>query len=119
MTHQEIQHSLDELISMVERGKTLEAFDKFYHDDFVGQENQTEERIGKTANRAFEEHFVANIEAVRTYKAISIMVGTNVSAIAWEIDIDHKEWGTVQMTEINLQHWEDGKIIRETYNYKS
>ena len=59
-----------------------------------------------------------NIEAVRTYKAVSTIVGTNVSAIAWEIDIDHREWGKVQMTEINLQHWEDGRIIRETYNYK-
>jgi len=119
MTHQEIQNSLNELIQMIEDGGTLEAFEKFYHDDFVAQENQTEERVGKSVNRAFEENFVKNIQSIRTYKATSTMVGTNVSAVAWEIDMDHKDWGLVQMTEINLQQWEDGKIIRETYNYKT
>ena len=118
MTQKEIQTSLNELIQLVENGKALEAFDKFYHDDFVAQENQTEARIGKASSRKFEENFLNNIENLRTYKATATMFGTNVSAIAWEIDMDHKEWGILNMTEINLQIWEDGKIIRETYNYK-
>ncbi|WP_196895734.1 SnoaL-like domain-containing protein [Aureivirga marina] len=117
MLQSEIKKSVEELIQMVEEGKTLEAFEKFYHEDLVAQENQTEPRIGKEVGREFEANFVGNIEQIRTYKAVSTMIGSGVSAIAWEIDIDHKEWGTVQMTEINLQTWKDGKIIRETYNY--
>ncbi|MEM8846846.1 MAG: nuclear transport factor 2 family protein [Bacteroidota bacterium] len=119
MTTKEIQQKLDELIPMVENGKALEAFDRLYHDDLVAQENLSEPRTGKLANRKFEENFLNNITAIRKYNAVSTMVGTNVSVIAWEIDIDHADWGLVQMTEINLQTWEDGKIIRETYNYNS
>jgi len=118
MTQHEIQAALDHLIGLIHDGKTLEAFDKYYHKDFVGQENQSEPRIGKQANREFEENFLANISNVRTYRALNTLVGTNVSAITWEIDIDHNEWGVMKFTEINLQTWEDGQIIRETYNYK-
>lgn len=117
MTQNEIQRSLNELIQLVENGKSLEAFDKFYHADFIGQENQTQERVGKATNRVFEENFMNSVTALRTYKAVSTTVGSNVSAITWEIDLDHKEWGPLKMTEINLQVWKDGKIIRETYNY--
>ena len=117
MTQSEIKIALDDLIQMINSGKTMEAFDKYYHDDFIGQENQTEPRIGKKVNREFEEVFLSNITQKRVYEAKSTMVGTNVSAILWDIDIDHKEWGTMKVTEINVQTWESGKIIRESYHY--
>lgn len=117
MTQQEIQAALNDMIGLIHNGKTLEAFDKYYHEGFIGQENQSEPRIGKQANREFEEKFLANITKVRAYRALNTSVGTNVSAITWEIDIDHKEWGVMNFTEINLQTWQDGQIIRETYNY--
>jgi hypothetical protein len=114
----EIEIKVKELIALVEEGKALEAFDKFYADDLVMQENDTEPRIGKAANREFEEWFLNNVETVREYRSTGLLVGSNVSAIAWKVDIDHKEWGTVNMTEINLQEWKDGKIVKETFFYK-
>lgn len=114
----EIENKVRELISLVEEGKSLEAFDKFYHEDLVMQENDTEPRVGKAVNRKFEEWFIANVEAIREYRSTGYLVGSNVSAISWKVDIDHKEWGKVNMTEINLQEWKDGKIIKETFFYK-
>jgi hypothetical protein len=115
---EQIEKNIQELISLVESGKSLEAFDKFYHDSVVMQENDAEPRIGKETNRKFEEWFLENIKTVRVYRSKGYLIGSNVSAISWEVDIDHNEWGTVTMTEINLQEWKDGKIIKETFNYK-
>lgn len=115
---EQIEKNVRELINLVENGKALEAFDKFYHDKLVMQENDGEPRIGKKANREFEEWFMANVTHIREYKSTGFLVGSNVSAIAWKVDIDHKAWGVVNMTEINLQEWKDGKIIKETFHYK-
>ena len=40
-----------ELNQMILSGKALEAFEKFYADDLVMQENDQPPRIGKAANR--------------------------------------------------------------------
>ena len=117
MTQNEIQTALNDLIQLEEGGRALEAFDKYYHEDFVGQENQSEARLGKVANRKYEVDFLNNITHIRTYKATGTLVGSNVSAITWELDLDHKEWGHMLMTEINLQVWQEGQIIRESYHY--
>ena len=117
MTSSEIKAALDELIELAENGKALEAFDKFYHVDLVAQENDTEPRIGKATSRIYEENFLSKITHLREYKAVDIIVGSNVSAISWKVDFDHEEWGVVNMTEINVQVWEDGQIIKETYYY--
>lgn len=117
MTQNEIQTAVDILIQLIEEGKAMEAFEQFYHEDVIAQENHEAPRVGKDANRVFEEQFLSNVEEVRVYKATSVIVGSGVSAVAWEIDMDHKEWGAVKMTEINLQTWKDGQIIRESYHY--
>lgn len=114
----QIETNVKELIGLVEDGKALVAFDKFYHDDLVMQENDTAPRLGKQSNREFEEWFLSNITTVREYKSVGYLVGSNVSAISWRVDIDHKEWGIVDMTEITLQEWKDGKIIKETFHYR-
>ena len=45
-------------------GKAMEAFEKYYADDVVMQENSEEPRSGKAANRKAEEEFFASVEAL-------------------------------------------------------
>ena len=42
-------------------GRALEAFEKYYHNDVVMQENNAEPTIGKEANRTREEEFFGNV----------------------------------------------------------
>lgn len=42
---------------MILQGNALEAFEEFYHDDVVVQENDNPEFVGKAVNRKREEAF--------------------------------------------------------------
>ena len=46
-----IEESLNDLNSLVVEGKLMDAFEKYYHDDVVMQENSNSPVIGKAANR--------------------------------------------------------------------
>ncbi len=64
MTTSEITTAVTKLNDMILQGKILEAFDMFYADDVVMQENENEPRVGKDANRAFEESFVKKLNGI-------------------------------------------------------
>src|SRR6056297_3565804 len=57
-----------ELNDMILQGKILEAFDKFYADDVVMEEDD-KRREGKEANREYEEQFV---DALQEFHAADI-----------------------------------------------
>jgi hypothetical protein len=46
---------------------------------------------------------------------------TNLSLVlafvVWRVDIDHAEWGTMNMTQVAIQEWKDGRIVREKFVY--
>ena len=57
---EDVQAVIDGILS----GKILEAFESYYHDDVVMSENGAQERVGKDANREYEEQFVNNVECM-------------------------------------------------------
>jgi hypothetical protein len=64
------------------KGDILGAFDKFYADDVVMQENLAEPTPGKAANRKREEDFLSSVEAFHSAALLS-------SAVNWRRDL----WG--------------------------
>ncbi|MBI2451723.1 hypothetical protein HYV50_01435 [Candidatus Pacearchaeota archaeon] len=48
-----IKEDVEELNNMILQGKIMEAFEKFYDENVVMQENSEEPRIGKEINRKF------------------------------------------------------------------
>ena len=116
-----IKENVVQLNSMILEGKILEAFDKFYADDVVMQDNESPLREGKPACRQFEEDFVNNLTAFRGAKVHNIMVSeeAGVAAIEWSFDYSHKEWGDRDYTQVAIQRWKDGKIVSEKFVYNS
>ena len=53
----DLRTNVDQLNQMILEGKTLEAFEKFYADDVVMQDNDYPARVGKDVNRQYEESF--------------------------------------------------------------
>jgi hypothetical protein len=47
----DLRTQVDELNQMIMEGKVLEAFEKFYADDIVKQDNDYPQRSGKDENR--------------------------------------------------------------------
>jgi ketosteroid isomerase-like protein len=64
----DIKTMVEDLARMIGEGKILEAFDKYYADDVVMQENNEAPRVGKEVNRKFEEAFVNGITAFNEFK---------------------------------------------------
>ena len=113
----DITSLVDSLNSKISEGKIMEAFDEYYADDVVMQENNTEPRVGKEVNRKNEEAFVNGLIGKPVMKVLSVATGDNVSIVEWFMDINHKDWGKSARNQVAVQHWKDGKIVHERFYY--
>lgn len=111
-----IKEKITELNHLIYSGKALEAFEKFYHDEVVMQENESKPTFGKEANRQREQEFFDNMIEFRA-KPIDVTTGENVSMVTWHFDYTHKQWGERNFKQVSVQHWLDGKIIKEQFFY--
>lgn len=112
-----IQQKLSELNQLVLAGKSLEAFEKFYHSDVTMQENEAAPTIGKEANRQREIEFYSNVTEFRSAEVRGITFGENISTVIWHYDYSHKDWGKRNYTQVSVQTWKDGLIVREQFFY--
>ena len=112
-----IENSVHELNNLISEGKILKAFHTYYHDNVVMQENEAAPTIGKEANRQRELHSFGNISEFRKAEVMGMAVGENQSYVTWHFDYIHKEWGLRNYTQIAVQTWKDGKIIKEQFFY--
>ncbi|MDQ3075900.1 MAG: nuclear transport factor 2 family protein [bacterium] len=110
---------VEDLASMIGEGKILEAFEKYYADDVVMQENEDAPRVGKDASRAYEEAFVNGITEFHGGKTLGVAVGDNYSTIESFMDVTHKDYGRIARTQVAVQHWKDGKVVKEKFYYNT
>jgi ketosteroid isomerase-like protein len=108
-----------DIYDMSAKGKLLDAFEKYYHNDVVMVEATGESRKGKDANRKFQEEFM---------KMIKDFHGTGVRAItsdekqattmveSW-MDVTMKDGKRSMMEEVAVQKWKDDQIIHERFYY--
>lgn len=105
-----------ELNSMILEGRILDAFDRFYADDVVMQENTTPPTAGKAANRAREEQFVGSVEALHEIKLLSTGNGPEGTTYGvWVIDASYKGAGRVRSEQVSVRTWKDGAVVREQF----
>lgn len=108
---------IDDLNDLVLQGKALEAFEKYYHDEVIMQENESTPTVGKEANRQREIEFFSSITEFRSARPLKITVGEGVSMVQWHYDYTHKNWGVRNYSQVSVQEWKDGKIIKEQFFY--
>ena len=119
MNPSQIEQSLQDLNRLVIDGQLLEAFDKYYHDEIVMQENNLPPTTSKATNRKREIEFLDNVVEFRSATVKGIAAGDGVSTVIWKYDYTHKEWGIRNYTQVSVQHWKDGKIIYEQFIYQN
>ena len=117
MNRLKIENSLKDLNDLVNEGKLMDAFESYYHEDVVMQENSNPPVIGKDANRQREIEFLNNILEFRGASVKGLGVGDDVSFVLWSYDYTHKEWGVRNYTQVSVQNWKDGKIVKEQFFY--
>ena len=110
-----INTQVQSVIDGILAGKILETFDAYYANDVVMSENQTEERVGKAVNREYEIQFLDNIQEFHGAKVGRVIVDGDHAAVEWSFDITFKDGNRVNMQQVTVQTWKDGKIIREDF----
>jgi hypothetical protein len=114
-----LKEKISELNQLVLTGKGMEAFEKFYHPEISMQENENAPTLGKEANRQREIDFFNNIKEFRGAEVKGIALNDNFSTVIWHYDYTHKEWGIRNYTQVSVQLWKDGLIIKEQFFYGS
>jgi hypothetical protein len=110
---------ITDLNDLVLQGKALEAFDTYYDESVIMQENENAPTVGKRANRRREEEFFSSVVEFRGAKPLKTTVGENTTMVQWHYDYTHKDWGVRNYTQVSVQEWKDGKIVREQFFYGS
>ena len=115
----DLKTSVGQLNQMILEGKILEAFDKFYADDVVMQDNNYPAREGKALNRQYEEAFVGGLTEFRGAKVISTLISDDLAVTEWWFDYTHKDYGTRNYRQLAVQRWKNGKIVEEKFYYNN
>ena len=110
---------VDQLNQMILEGKILEAFEKFYDDNVLMQDNDYPVRAGKDVNRQYEEAFVNGLTEFRGAKVVSTIISDGIAAVEWWFDYTHKDYGVRNYTQLCVQRWKNGKIIEEKFYYNN
>jgi ketosteroid isomerase-like protein len=106
-----------ELNGMILSGQVMDAFEKFYADDVVMQENLNPEIVGKEACRQHELEFFSKVEAFHGAQMLGSAAKGDVSYSEWIYDVTFKGAPRTQMTQIAARRWKDGKLVRERFYY--
>lgn len=106
-----------ELNQAILNGEALDAFEKFYAEDVVMQENDAEPTVGKDANRLREQEFMSSITEFRGAKVLATGSGENVTFSHWYYDFDHKDWGTRDYHQVAVRTWKNDLIVKEVFYY--
>ena len=102
------------VIDGIARGEILATFDRFYADDVVMSENGASPRVGKAANRAYEEAFVNGV----TFHGASVgrvIVDGDHAAVEWSFDLTPKGGKRTAQKQVAVQTWRDGLVVREDF----
>jgi hypothetical protein len=117
ITATDLRTNFEDIKNLVLQGKAMEAFEKYYGDDVVMQENETPETVGKEANRVRELDFFSKLTEFRGAEVKSVAYGDDVIISEWFVDYTHSEWGKVTHDQVSVQKWRNGKVVHERFYY--
>ena len=115
---QNIQALEKELNEMVASGQAMEAFEKFYADDVVMQENNQEPRRGKDACRKYEEEFFGNVAEFHEGSLQGSAAQGDRSYSEWIFDVTFKDGSRMRNHQVAARRWKDGKVMFEQFFYE-
>jgi ketosteroid isomerase-like protein len=118
-----LKETVEEMNRMIISGQNMDAFEKYYHEDVVMQENNQPATAGKAANREREkkaqEQMMASVEQFHGAEAKSVAIGDNTTMVEWSFDMTYKGGKRSKMEQVAVQKWKDGKIIHERFYYST
>jgi hypothetical protein len=115
----DLKAAFEDITNLVLQGKAMEAFEKYYGDDVVMQENENPEVVGKAANRQRELDFFSKLVEFHGASVKGVAYGDDLIISEWFLDYTHADWGRKTYDQVSVQRWRDGKVVHERFYYGS
>jgi ketosteroid isomerase-like protein len=107
----------NELNQMILQGKALDAFEKFYDETVVMQENSALPTEGKGANRKREHEFFAQMKDFHGAELVKSAVQGDVAFSQWSFDVTFANGHRTQLNQVAVRTWNGDKIVHERFFY--
>ena len=107
----------DQLNQQILAGSIMEAFDRFYADDVIMQENTDAPKVGKETCRQAERAFLDAVEQIHGGQLLGSAVNGDISYSEWEFDVTYKGAGRAKLTQVAARRWKKGQIVHERFYY--
>ncbi len=104
---------VSDLNDLIMQGEAQEAFEKFYHEDVVMQFNDEKPVKGKEAIRKLKETELNDIIEFKSAKPLKVTIGEQTTMVEWEFNDQHRVYGERNYTQVAVQDWKQGLIIKE------
>lgn len=117
---------LEEQRTFVQRcakGEFVEVMVDYYHDDVYQIEGDGSRRESKKAIVEFEQEFLKNVAAFHGIELKNVAVasddgsGNGVTMAQYSIKADMKDGSVFNPDQVQVSHWENGKIVALRYYY--
>jgi hypothetical protein len=113
----DLKAAFEEIKTLTLQGNALEAFEKYYGDEVVMQENENPPTIGKAPNREREQDFFSKVTEFRGAELKAVAFGDDVIFSEWLLDYTHQDWGSRTYHQVSVQRWQNGKVVHERFYY--
>lgn len=100
-------------------GKAMDAFEKYYAEDVVMQDNTDAPWVGKKLNRDREIQFFGSIETLHELKLVSSAVGDDITYSEWIFDLTFQGGTHARLEQVAVRRWKNGQIVNERFYYKA
>ena len=105
-----------QLNQLIVEGHALAAFEQFYAEEIVMQENTAPPVVGKARNREREQAFFGSIAEAKIH-LLGWAVGDAVSYSEWIYELDFKDGRKICMNEVSARRWKNGLVVNERFYY--
>ena len=109
-----------EVNQMILTGKAMEAFEKHYAENVEMVENFEPPCLGKEKNRARELEFFGKIGEFHGAELLASAYddAKNTGFSEWMWDLTFKGGPRIQMKQVAVRRWANGKVVHERFYYK-
>lgn len=115
----ELKDKINALNKLIISGDTLKAMETFYSNDIEMQENEDIPRKGKSVCINMER---ANLQKIKSVVSNllnqAIDPGKNIVFSEWQILITYNNNNKFLLTQVSVQHWLNGQVVKEKFYYK-
>ena len=109
----------NELNQSIAKGDFIRAFNKYYGDNVVRQENDAAPVTGKDVNRKKQEEFMKSLEQFHSAKLLGEAMNGDLAFSEWEYDLTIKGRGRTKLNEVAVRQWKHGQVVRERFYYNA